>query len=420
MTTDTAPLPSTTRTDEARGRYADAMMQTFAPPLAVLDHGEGCRVWDVDGREYLDFLGGIAVNSLGHAHPVFVDAVARQAGALAHVSNYFATAPQIELAETLRRLTGAGDAGRVYFANSGTEANEAAFKLARLNSSGGRRRILALDNAFHGRTMGALALTGKAAMRAPFEPMPGGVEHIDASLSALEAALDDSVAALVVEPIQGEAGVIPLPDGFLERARELTREHGALLIVDEIQTGVGRTGTWFAYQRSGILPDAVTLAKGLGGGFPVGALVTFGRASDLLKKGHHGSTFGGNPLATAVAGAVLAEIERADLLRNATERSAQIVRAVAAIGSPLIGGVRGAGLLLGIALTEPVAGALAAAALEAGLIVNAANDSSIRLAPPLIVSAADVDDFADRLARALGTLSDRPADHLSTESDPRP
>ncbi|MCM6761969.1 acetylornithine transaminase [Rathayibacter sp. ZW T2_19] len=394
------------------------MMRTFAPPLAVLERGEGCRVWDVDGREYLDFLGGIAVNSLGHAHPVFVEAVSRQSAAIAHVSNYFATAPQIALAEKLRELTGAGEQGRVYFANSGTEANEAAFKLARLNVEGGARpRILALRNAFHGRTMGALALTGKAAMRAPFEPMPAGVEHIDASVEALESALDTSVAALVVEPIQGEAGVIPLPDGFLERARELTREHGVLLIVDEIQTGVGRTGHWFAYQRSGIVPDAITLAKGLGGGFPVGALVTFGRASELFQKGHHGSTFGGNPLATAVAGAVLGEIERAGLLANARERGEQIVRAVDALSSPLISGVRGAGLLLGIALTEPVAAELAAAALAEGLIVNAANEASIRLAPPLIVSAADVDDFAVRFARALSTLT---SDHSSTESDPLP
>ncbi|PPH08364.1 acetylornithine transaminase [Rathayibacter sp. AY1H3] len=398
-------IPTTaSRTGSARDRYSAAMMQTFAPPLAVLERGEGCRVWDVDGREYLDFLGGIAVNSLGHAHPVFVEAVTRQAGALAHVSNYFATAPQIELAETLRRLTGAGETGRVYFANSGTEANEAAFKLARLNAAGGRHRVLALQNAFHGRTMGALALTGKAAMRAPFEPMPGGVEHLEASIEALEAALDESVAALIVEPIQGEAGVIPLPAGYLERARELTREHGALLIVDEIQTGVGRTGRWFAYQEAGILPDAVTLAKGLGGGFPVGALVTFGEASDLLQKGHHGSTFGGNPLATAVAGAVLAEIERADLLGNARERGAQIVDALTALDSPLIGGVRGAGLLLGIALTRPVAAELAAACLDVGLIVNAANDSSIRLAPPLVVTAADVAEFAERFGRALQTL----------------
>ncbi|AZZ52277.1 acetylornithine transaminase [Rathayibacter festucae] len=416
MSTDTAPgipapevpasdpAPVSARTAEARDRYAAAMMQTFAAPLAVLERGEGCRVWDVDGREYLDFLGGIAVNSLGHAHPVFVEAVSRQAGALAHVSNYFATAPQIRLAEKLRELTGAGEAGRVYFANSGTEANEAAFKLARLHAAGGRHRILALQNAFHGRTMGALAMTGKAAMRAPFEPMPGGVEHIEATVEALEAAIDESVAALIVEPIQGEAGVIPLPDGFLERARELTRERGALLIVDEIQTGIGRTGSWFAYQRAGILPDAITLAKGLGGGFPVGALVTFGAASELLQKGHHGSTFGGNPLATAVAGAVIGEIERADLLRNARERGAQLTAGVLGLGSPLIAGVRGAGLLLGIALSEPVAARLAAAAMAEGLIVNAPNESSIRIAPPLIITAADVDEFVARFGRAVRAL----------------
>ncbi|MBF4463603.1 MULTISPECIES: acetylornithine transaminase [unclassified Rathayibacter] len=390
--------------DAARDRYSAAMMRTFAPPLAVLERGEGCRVWDVDGREYLDFLGGIAVNSLGHAHPVFVEAVTRQAGILAHVSNYFATSPQIELAETLRSLTGAGERGRVYFANSGAEANEAAFKLARLNSAGGRHRILALQNGFHGRTMGSLALSGKAAMRAPFEPMPGGVEHIEARLEALAAALDDSVAAVIVEPIQGEAGVLPLPPGFLEGARELTREHGALLIVDEIQTGIGRTGHWFAYQATGIVPDAVTIAKGLGGGFPIGALVTFGDASDLLQKGQHGSTFGGNPLATSVARAVIGEIERAELLRNARERGAQIVEAVAALGSPDIDGVRGSGLLLGIALARPVGVELAAAALREGLIVNAANERTLRLAPPLIVTSAEVEEFAARLGRALRML----------------
>ncbi|QWL30500.1 acetylornithine transaminase [Rathayibacter toxicus] len=400
-TEDTPVSPS----DLARDRYRAAMMQNFAPPLAVLARGEGCHVWDVEGREYLDFLGGIAVNSLGHAHPAFVAAVSRQAGILAHVSNYFATTPQIELAETLRELTGAGAAGRVYFANSGTEANEAAFKLARLNSRGGRYRILALHGAFHGRTMGSLALTGKPALRAPFEPMLAGVEHCDATIAALEATLDDSCAAVIVEPIQGEAGVIPLPEGYLEQARILTRERGALLIVDEIQTGIGRTGSWFAYQQAGILPDAVTLAKGLGGGFPIGALVTFGAASDLMQPGHHGSTFGGNPLATAVAGAVIAEIERADLLSNARERGEQIRAAVAARDSPLMAGVRGSGLLLGIALREPVAGALAAAALAEGVIVNAANDSTLRLAPPLVVTADEVDDFARRLSRAFERLN---------------
>ncbi|NQX26685.1 acetylornithine transaminase [Microbacteriaceae bacterium VKM Ac-2854] len=395
-----------TLTERTQRRYSDVMMKTVTHTMAVLERGEGLRVWDVDGVEYLDFLAGIAVNSLGHAHPVFVNAIAEQAGRIAHVSNYFASEPQVALAETLCRLTGAGESGRVYFGNSGAEANEAAFKLARLNHGAGtKRRILALHNAFHGRTMGSMALTGKPAMRAPFEPVPGGVEHIDATIAALEAAIDDTVAALVVEPIQGEAGVVPLPEGYLQRARELTAAHGALLIIDEIQTGVGRTGAWFAYQHEGILPDAITVAKGLGGGVPIGALVTFGRASDLFAKGQHGSTFGGNPLATATAGAVVAEIERAGLVENARTAGESIRRTIAALNSPLIAGIRGAGLLLGVALTEPVANEVSAAAIREGLIVNAANDSTIRLAPPLIVTEADIVEFGTRFARALAAAT---------------
>ncbi|BDZ47554.1 hypothetical protein GCM10025866_34630 [Naasia aerilata] len=224
-------------------RHRVALMRTLGTPLAVLERGEGCWVWDVDGRRYLDFLAGIAVNSLGHAHPVVVEAASRQAAALVHVSNYFATPPQIDLAERLRRLTGAGDGGRVYFGNSGAEAMEAAFKLARRNGDGGRHRILSLKNSFHGRTMGALALTGKPTMQQPFAPMVPGVDHIDSTVEALEEELDDTVAAVVLEPIKGEAGVLPLPDGYLRAARELTERVGALLIVDEIQTGVGRTGS---------------------------------------------------------------------------------------------------------------------------------------------------------------------------------
>ncbi|TDW28984.1 acetylornithine transaminase [Cryobacterium psychrophilum] len=386
-------------------RYSASMMGTFAPPLATLVRGSGCYAWDENGTEYLDFLAGIAVNSLGHAHPDLVDAVTRQVGTLAHISNYFASEPQIELAERLQRLTGAGSAGRVYFCNSGTEANEAAFKLARLNVAGGRRmRILALTDSFHGRTMGSLALTGKAAMRVPFEPMPGGVEHIDATLKALEASIDDTVCAVVLEPIKGEAGVIPLPAGFLRRARELCTEHGVLLIIDEIQTGVGRTGAWFAYQHEGVTPDALTLAKGLGGGLPIGALVTFGAASALFQRGQHGSTFGGNPLVTAAANAVLDTIERDDLVSNAARRGEQLREIIAGLHSPLISGVRGQGLLLGVALREPVAPRLAAAALAAGLIVNAANETTIRLAPPLIIGDAELEQFERRFGQALATL----------------
>lgn len=377
-----------------KSKYADVMMGSHATPLAMLVRGEGCHVWDVDGKRYLDFLGGIAVNSLGYAHPVLVDAVATQIATLSHVSNYFATPPQLELAERLRRITGAGDAGRAYFCNSGAEAMEAAFKLARLNNGEGKRtRIIALTNSFHGRTMGALALTGKPALRDPFAPMPAGVEHIDSTIEALEAAIDDTVAAVIFEPIKGEAGVVDLPEGFIVRARELTQEHGALLIIDEIQTGIGRTGAWFEYQKHGIIPDAVAMAKGLGGGVPIGALVTFGRASDLYRPGHHGSTFGGNPLVTAAANAVLGEIERAGLIDNAVLRGQQLRDGIAALGSPAIAEVRGQGLLIGIGLVEPIAKELSAAALERGLIVNAANESSIRLAPPLIVGDEEIAEF---------------------------
>lgn len=392
--------------NEWQNRFDRRIMRSIGMPLAKLDRGRGARVWDTDGKEYLDFLAGIAVNSLGHAHPVFVEAVSKQAARLAHVSNYFTTEPALELAERITRLAGAGDEGRAWFGNSGAEANEAAFKLARLNNSGGARtRVLALVDAFHGRTMGSLALTGKAHMREAFEPLPGGVEHIEATIGELEKRLDDAVAALFIEPIQGEAGVMELPDGFLVAARELTHRHGALLIVDEIQTGAGRTGDWFAFQHAGITPDAITVAKGIGGGFPIGGLVTFGRASSLYSKGQHGSTFGGNPLATAVANAVLGEIERAGLVENAALRGRQIRARVEGLDSPLVAEVRGRGLLIGIGLTEPVATHVAAEAMRAGLIVNAANDSTIRMAPPLIIDDAEVDEFAERFTRALDAVA---------------
>ncbi|MGE3194440.1 MAG: acetylornithine transaminase [Microbacteriaceae bacterium] len=378
-------------------RYADVMMRTFAPPMAILDHGRGARVWDVDGVEYLDFLAGIAVNALGHAHPVFVDAVAGQAAKLAHISNYFASEPQIELAERLTRLSG-GD--RVFFANSGAEAIEAAIKLARLHSrttQPGRPRILSLEGSFHGRTMGALSLTGKPALQEPFGPLLPGVqqiapEHLERELEA------GDVAAFVVEPIKGEAGVVDLPAGFLAEARRLTTDHGALLILDEIQTGAGRTGEWFAFQADGITPDAIAVAKGIGGGFPIGALVTFGAASDLFQAGHHGSTFGGNPLATATANAVLGEIERAGLVENARVRGDQLR---AALTHPMITDIQGRGLLIGVGLAEPVAHRVVAEAFALGLIVNAATDSRIRLAPPLINGDAEIAEYTEKFTTAL-------------------
>jgi acetylornithine/N-succinyldiaminopimelate aminotransferase len=380
------------------------LVRSFGDRMAMFVRGEGAYLWDADGKRYLDFLAGIAVNSLGHAHPAFVEAIASQAATLAHVSNYFATPPQLELASRLKRLAGTGDSGRVYFGNSGAEANEAAFKLARLHGGSDRPRILALTDAFHGRTMGTLALTGKPHMQAPFLPMTPGVEFIDSTIEALEAALDDTVAALFVEPIKGEAGVIDLPEGYLQAARELTERHGALLILDEIQTGAGRTGEWFAFQHAGITPDAITVAKGIGGGFPIGALITFGAASELFYPGTHGSTFGGNALGTAVAGAVLAEIEREDLVRNAAERGRQLRDAIASIDSALVNGCRGAGLLVGVGLRHPVAKAVVAAAQEHGLIINAPNDDTIRLVPALNIGDMEIDEFIELFAAALQTV----------------
>ncbi|WP_285364293.1 acetylornithine transaminase [Microbacterium sp. LMC-P-041] len=383
---------------------ASDLVLNAGPRLAMLTRGEGSYLWDSEGKRHLDFLAGIAVTSLGHAHPVFVEAVSRQAATLAHVSNYFATPSQLALAARLKRLAGAGIDGRVFFSNSGAEANEAAFKLARLHGGTDKPRILALENGFHGRTMGSLALTAKAAMRAPFEPMPGGVEHIPATVEALEAAMDDRVAAVIVEPIQGEAGVVELPDGYLQAARSLTLKHGALLIVDEIQTGAGRTGAWFGFSHEGITPDAITLAKGIGGGFPIGALVTYGAASSLFTPGSHGSTFGGNPLATAVADAVLTEIENAGLVENAARRGEEIRQIIADIDSPLVTGVRGRGLLIGVALGAPVANDVVAAAQERGLIVNAANPETVRIAPALTIGDAELAEFRKLFADSLADV----------------
>jgi acetylornithine aminotransferase len=382
------------------------LVRSFGERMAMFVRGEGAYVWDADGRRYLDFLAGIAVNSLGHAHPVFVEAIATQAATLTHVSNYFATPPQLELASLLKRLAGTGESGRVYFGNSGAEANEAAFKLARLHGGADRPRILALNDAFHGRTMGTLALTGKPYMQQPFEPMVPGVEFIDSTIDALEAAIDDRVAALFVEPIKGEAGVLDLPEGYLQAARALTEKHGALLIIDEIQTGAGRTGEWFAFQHAGITPDAITVAKGIGGGFPIGALITFGAASELFYPGSHGSTFGGNALGTAVSAAVLGEIENEGLVQNAEVRGRQLREAIAAIGSPLVDGCRGQGLLIGVGLQHPVAKAVVAAAQEHGLIINAPNDQTIRLVPALNIGDVEVDEFVQLFTAALSTVED--------------
>ena len=395
-----------TRRDWAQ-RYRGAVMNTFGAPQRVLVRGRGARVWDADGAQYTDLLAGIAVNCLGHAHPAVVGAVTAQLSTLGHVSNFFTTPAQITLAEELIGLVfpGADPAdSRVFLANSGTEANEGAFKIARRHGGAQRPRVLALTDAFHGRTMGSLALTHKAAYREPFEPLPGGVEFVPAGDgAALAAAMGPDVAALIVEPIQGEAGVRELPPGYLEAARELTGRAGALLIIDEVQTGMGRTGAWMAHHllAPSVTPDVVTLAKGLGGGVPIGAVVATGPAAGLLGPGQHGTTFGGNPVACAAALAVIATIRDEGLRERASALGARWSAELAAV--PGVTGVRGRGLLRGVGLADAVgpAAAVAAELMERGFIVNAPRPDTLRLAPPLILPDADADRFTAVLRRVL-------------------
>ena len=378
------------------GRYQDAVMNTFGPPKLALVRGAGAHVWDADGTEYVDLLAGIAVNSLGHAHPALVEAVTTQLQTLGHVSNFFTTGPQVELAETILALLG-GHEGKVFLANSGAEANEGAFKLTRRT---GRTHVVAAEGAFHGRTMGALALTSKAAYREPFEPLPGDVTFVPyGDAEALAAAVTDETAAICLEPIQGEAGVVVPPDGYLARARAIADEHGALLWLDEVQTGVGRTGEWFAHTRHGVVPDVVTLAKGLGGGFPIGAVVGLGRAAELLQPGNHGTTFGGNPVACAAALAVVRTIEDEGLLEHVTVLGQKIRDGLAA--DPRVTEVRGEGLLIGLDLVSDSAPHVVDAAQAAGFIVNTTAPGRIRLAPPLVLTDDDAAAFLAAWPRIL-------------------
>lgn len=384
-------------------RYDHALLGVFGQPRSVLVRGEGAFVEDVEGTRYLDLLGGIAVNTLGHGHPALVRAIAEQAASLVHVSNFFTTPGQVELAERLLALAGAPEGSAVFFANSGTEALEAAVKLSRRT---GRTRIVAAEGAFHGRTTGALALTHKPAYREPFEPLIPEVVHVPWNdQDALRAAVTQDVAAVVLEPIQGEAGVRPADPAYLQLARELTTAHGALLVLDEVQTGVARTGSWFAFQQAGVTPDAMTLAKGLGGGVPIGALVTFGpEVTGLLTAGQHGTTFGGNPLAVAAALAVLDTIEAEGLVEHARVAGDHVAAAVLALGHPLVAEVRGAGLLRAIQLTADVAPQVAERALANGFIVNPVTPSVLRLAPPLVVTTGQLDTFVAALPAFLDGL----------------
>ena len=384
-------------------RYTHALMGVFGRPKTVLTRGEGCYVWDADGNRYLDLLGGIAVNALGHGHPALVDAICKQAASVIHVSNFFATPPQIELAERLLAVAQAPQGSAVFFANSGTEAIEAAIKLSRRT---GRTALVAAEAAFHGRTTGALALTHKHAYREPFAPLIGSVTHVPLNdEAALRAAVSTDVAALFLEPIQGEAGVVAADPAYLQLARELTTRTGALLIIDEVQSGVGRTGTWFAFQQAGIVPDAITVAKGLAGGVPIGALVTFGPdVSGLLTAGQHGSTFGGNPLAAAAGLAILDTIDMDGLLAHATAMGNHLADSVAALGHPLISTVRGSGLLRAIVLSANVSAVVADRALSAGFIINAVTPDALRLTPPLVITAEQIDTFVAALPTLLDGL----------------
>lgn len=399
-------------------RYTGALMNTFGPPQRVLVRGEGCYVWDADGNRYLDLLGGIAVNTLGHAHPTLTGAIGAQLNTLGHISNFFASPTQIALAERLLGLvvqpgSAVPTGSRVFFTNSGTEALEAAVKLALKHGGPQRRRILALEGAFHGRSLGALSLTHKAAYKEPFGQLPVNVVHLPfGDLQALEAAFDGGdIAAFVVEPVQGEAGVRPLPPGYLVRARELTTEHDALLILDEVQSGFGRTGTWMAHHHQeiggGVVPDAVALAKGMGGGFPIGALVAIGEGpATTLTPGSHGTTFGGNPVAAAAGLATIHVIERDDLLTAVAERGEYLRTAIAALGHPLIASTRGLGLLIAIELTAPVSPDVGRALLAAGYIVNAVSPTAIRLAPPYILTQAQAEAFVAALPGILDSTSE--------------
>lgn len=387
-----------------QSRWGAALLDTYPAPPVELVSGSGATVTDADGNTYIDMLAGIAVNALGHAHPAVVEAVTQQVSTLGHVSNLFGSRPVIEAAEGLCARVG-DDTARVFFCSSGAEANEAAFKLARLT---GRRRILAAERGFHGRTMGALAMTGQPDKRAPFEPMPAGVEFypygdIDA-LTALVAQDPAGTAAIILEPIQGETGVVPAPAGFLPAVRQLCDAHGILLIVDEVQTGVGRTGDFFAFEHEGVLPDVITMAKGLGGGLPIGATIARGPAAGLFTAGSHGTTFGGNPVACAAAGAVLRTVDDGFLAE--VRRKGQLLRDEAS-RIPGVKDVRGRGLMLGVVLDAEVAKLVVTHGLERGVILNAPNDTVIRLTPPLVINDEEIRQAAERLAGAIADATER-------------
>jgi acetylornithine aminotransferase len=375
-------------------------MRNYGTPALALASGRGCYVKDVDGRDYLDLIAGIAVTSLGHGHPALCDAVSTQVATIAHTSNLYINLPAVTLAERLVQLIGAPGA-RVFLCNDGATANEAAIK-AVMRAQPGRRGFVAAQGSFHGRTLGALAVTGKAAIREPFEPFGIDTRFVPyGDAGSLAAAVDQRTAAVFLEPTLGEAGVVPPPDGYLNAAREICDATGAVLVIDEVQGGIGRTGRWFAHQHDDITPDLVTVAKGLGGGLPVGACIGIGRLGEALMKGDHGSTFGGNPVSCAAALAVLDTIESERLLAHVDNLGATWRRELEAVRSPLVQGVRGRGLWLAIVTVTGAAPAIEAAARASGFLVNATGPDAVRLAPPLVLSAAEAQSFTDALPAIL-------------------
>jgi len=378
--------------------WKSGLMNNYGTPTIELVRGEGSRVWDSEGRDYVDLIGGIAVNAVGHAHPDLIAAVTTQMSTLGHTSNLVATGPCIDLAHQLLDLLDAPVDGRVFFCNSGAEANEAAFKLARLT---GRTHMVVAEGSFHGRTMGALALTAQPAKQEPFRPLPGDVSAVPfGDASALAAAVTDATAAIFLEPIQGEGGVIVPPAGYLAEARAIADRHGALLILDEVQTGMGRTGVWFAHQHDAVIPDVVTLAKGLGGGLPIGACIALGKAAELFQPGSHGSTFGGNPVCSAAALAVIRILSDGDLVARARQVHQRLANELVEVSGGLISHVRGRGLLLACVMTDGSAADLEKACRENGLLVNAVASNAIRMAPALTITDTDLDEARVRWARA--------------------
>ena len=369
-------------------RWDRSLQNNYGKPSITLVKGKGILVTDADGKTYMDFLGGIATNILGHAHPAIVKAVTRQISALSHVSNFYAHPNAIALAEKLTAMTGDKSA-KVFFCQSGAEANEAAFKLSRRT---GKVRIVAAQGAFHGRTMGALSLTGQPSKREPFLPLVKGVKHVPfGDIDAMRKAISKKTAMVIIEPIMGEAGVIVPPADYLQDLRNLCDKNGALLVIDAVQTGMGRTGDWFGYEYSGIRPDVITLAKGLGGGLPLGAMIALGNAAELFQPGDHGSTFGGNPVTTAAGLAAIEFIETRDILSRVQKQGEHLIQELALI--PGVKEVRGAGLLIGIELESLKASDVSDAMREAGVLVNAANSTTIRIAPALIVTDAQITKF---------------------------